>query len=107
MQTATGGAHRHCRQRDCGGYRPWTAGVAGGRGSIALAITLITNTLAASALDEVSTEYGLLAEGARHPPDFSWVTYRLRAEAKWHDGRPVTPEDVIFSLESLKTHHPQ
>ena len=35
------------------------------------------------------------------------VTYRLRAEAKWHDGQPVTPEDVIFSLEAFKKHHPQ
>ena len=42
----------------------------------------------------------LLAEAAAHPDDFSWVTYRLRKEARWHDGKPVTPEDVIFSLES-------
>ena len=61
----------------------------------------------ASALDEVSTEYGLLAESVSHPPDFSSVTYRLRADARWHDGRPVTVEDVIFSLESFKKHHPQ
>ena len=37
-----------------------------------------------------------------HPDDFSSVTYRLRAEAKWHDGKPVTPEDVIFSFEAFK-----
>ena len=61
----------------------------------------------ADALDEVSTEYGLLAEAVSHPPDFSSVTYRLRAEARWHDGRPVTAEDVIFSLEAFKKHHPQ
>ncbi|WP_245477282.1 extracellular solute-binding protein [Bradyrhizobium guangzhouense] len=54
------------------------------------------------AQDEVATEYGELAESAQHPDDFSWVTYRLRKEARWHDGKPVTPEDVIFSLESLK-----
>ena len=61
----------------------------------------------APALDEVSTEYGLLAESVSHPDDFSAVTYRLRAEAKWHDGKPVTPEDVIFSLEAFKKHSPQ
>ena len=61
----------------------------------------------APALDEVSTEYGLLAEAVSHPDDFSSVTYRLRAEAKWHDGKPVTPEDVIFSLEAFKKHSPQ
>ena len=56
----------------------------------------------AKSLDEVVTEYGLLAEAASHPDDFSWVIYRLRKEARWHDGKPVTPEDVIFSLETLK-----
>ena len=59
------------------------------------------------AMDEVSTEYGLLAEAVSHPADFSSVTYRLRAEAKWHDGKPVTSEDVIFSFEAFKKHHPQ
>ena len=54
-----------------------------------------------AASDEVSTEYGLLAEAVRHPADFSSVTYRLRAEAKWHDGKPVTPDDVIFSLAGV------
>jgi microcin C transport system substrate-binding protein len=61
----------------------------------------------ADALDEVSTEYGLLAEAVSHPPDFSAVTYRLRREAKWHDGKPVTVEDVIFTLGAFKKHHPQ
>ena len=34
------------------------------------------------------------------------MTYRLRKEARWHDGKPVTPEDVIFSLEALKKYSP-
>ena len=41
-----------------------------------------------------------------HPDDFSWVIYRLRPEARWHDGKPVTPDDVIFSLDALKKHQP-
>ena len=57
-------------------------------------------------MDEFSTEYGALAESVAYPDDFSFVTYRLRAEAKWHDGKPVTPDDVIFSLNAFKTHHP-
>ena len=45
----------------------------------------------------------LLAEAASaYPEDFSWVIYRLRPEARWHDGKPVTPEDVIFSFEYLE-----
>src|SRR6202012_874458 len=71
------------------------------KGSIA-PIGQIYETLMARSQDEVATEYGLLAEAAQHPDDFAWVVYRLRKEAHWHDGKPVTPEDVIFSLEQLK-----
>ena len=81
--------------------------VAGLKGSIAGGIALIDDTLMESAEDEVSTAYGLLAESVRHPADFSSVTYRLRPEAKWHDGKPVTAEDVIFSFEVQKKNSPQ
>jgi len=80
--------------------------VSGVKGTIAAGINEVYDTLMAPSLDEVSTEYGLLAEAVSHPADFSWVKYRLRAEAKWHDGKPVTPEDVIFSLDAFKTHSP-
>ena len=80
--------------------------VAGVKGTIAGGITEVYDTLLVPAMDEVSTEYGLLAEAVSHPPDFSQVIYRLRADAKWHDGKPVTPEDVIFSLEAFKANSP-
>lgn len=76
------------------------------RGTAAGGVGLIYETLMTSAADEISSEYGLLAEAVKHPPDFSSVTYRLREGAKWHDGKPVTPEDVIFSLDALKSAHP-
>ena len=41
-----------------------------------------------------------------YPDDRSYVIYRLRAEARWHDGKPVTPEDVIFSFDALKKNSP-
>jgi microcin C transport system substrate-binding protein len=50
--------------------------------------------------------YGLLAEGVSYPDDFSSATFRLRAEAKWADGSPVTPEDVIFSFDKSKELNP-
>jgi microcin C transport system substrate-binding protein len=81
--------------------------VAGVKGSLGGAVALIYESLMTPSLDEVSTEYGALAEAVSHPADFSSVTYHLRAEAKWHDGKPVTPEDVIFSLDAFKKHHPQ
>jgi microcin C transport system substrate-binding protein len=90
-----------------GTFDNFNMAVSGVRGSLAGGLNLIYSTLMADALDEVSTEYGLLAESVKHPPDFSSVTYRLRANARWHDGRPVTVEDVIFSLDSFKKHHPQ
>jgi microcin C transport system substrate-binding protein len=49
--------------------------------------------------DEPASQYGRLAETIRYPKDLSWVEYKLRANAKWSDGRPVTPEDVIFSVQ--------
>ena len=76
------------------------------KGSLATGIDLIYDTLMVGSLDEVSTEYGLLAESASYPPDFSAVTYRLRAEGKWHDGKPIIPDDVIFSFDAFKKHSP-
>ena len=71
-------------------------------GQLASGTELITETLMTAALDEVSTEYGLLAEAVSHPDDFASVTYRLRAKARWHDGKPVTADDVIFSFDVVQ-----
>jgi microcin C transport system substrate-binding protein len=60
------------------------------------------NTLLTPSLDEPGTEYGELAESVEVPPDFSWVAFTLRANARWHDGKPVMVEDVIFTMEILK-----
>jgi microcin C transport system substrate-binding protein len=76
------------------------------KGNLAAGIGLIYDTLLTSAQDEVTSGYGLLAEAVSYPSDFTWVTYRLRAEAKWHDGEPVTPDDVIFSFEAFKKNSP-
>ncbi len=81
--------------------------VSGVKGNLGGAVALIYESLMTPSLDEVSTEYGALAEAVSHPADFSSVIYRLRAEAKWHDGKPVTPEDVVFSFDVFKKHHPQ
>ncbi|MFT5378239.1 MAG: microcin C transport system substrate-binding protein, partial [Candidatus Latescibacterota bacterium] len=63
--------------------------------------TLIYDTLLGRAEDEVSTEYALLAESIEVPADLSWAIYALNPRARWHDGQPVTPEDVVFSFELL------
>ena len=94
------------RQISIGTFDNFNVAVAGIKGSIAPAAALIYETLMTRSQDEVTTEYGLLAEAASHPDDFSWVIYRLRKEARWHDGKPVTPEDVMFSIEVLKKYSP-
>jgi microcin C transport system substrate-binding protein len=95
------------RQMAFGTFDNFNMVVAGVKGSLAAGMELIYDTLMVPALDEVSTEYGLLAEAVSHPEDHSSVTYRLRANAKWHDGKPVTVEDVMFSFETFKINHPQ
>lgn len=66
----------------------------------------VYDTLMAPSLDEPSTEYGLIAEWVSHPEDYSSATFKLREGARFHDGQPITPEDVIFSLEALKAANP-
>ncbi|QRM43481.1 extracellular solute-binding protein [Rhizobium sp. BG4] len=76
------------------------------KGELADGSPLVFETLTKSADDELLASYGLLAEGVSYPADFSSATFRLRAEAKWADGQPVTPEDVIFSLDKAKELNP-
>jgi microcin C transport system substrate-binding protein len=73
------------------------------RGNPAAGIGQLYDTLMTSSADEPFSEYGLLAEKIEVPQDRSWVAFTLRPEARWHDGEPVTPEDVIFSFETLRT----
>jgi microcin C transport system substrate-binding protein len=95
------------RQIALGTFDNFNTAIAGVKGSLAAGVQQIYETLLASSLDEVSTGYGLLAEAVSFPSDFSSVTYRLRPEAKWHDGTPVTPADVIFSFNAFKKYSPQ
>ena len=80
--------------------------IQGLKGSIAGGATMINQTLTTRSQDEPSTAYGLLAEAASYPDDFSYVIYRLNAAARWHDGKPVTPDDVIFSFDAFKKNSP-
>ncbi len=73
------------------------------RGIPPAGIGMTFETLLTSSADEAFSAYGLIAESIEMPSDRSWVAFTLRPEARWHDGTPITPEDVIFSLEILKT----
>jgi peptide/nickel transport system substrate-binding protein len=52
--------------------------------------------------DEAFSLYGLIAESVELPEDRSQITFYLRPEARFSDGVPITPEDVLFSHELLK-----
>ena len=69
-------------------------------------VTLIYDTLMADSMDEPSAEYGLVAKSVTYPEDFGWVEFDLHDIARWHDGKPVTAADVIFSFEALTANHP-
>ena len=76
------------------------------KGNAASRVLLIYDQLMVSSPDEPSTSYGLIAEWVAYPDDFSSATFQLRSGAHFHDGKPITPEDVIFTLEALKKAHP-
>jgi microcin C transport system substrate-binding protein len=95
------------RELAVGTYDNFNLVIAEIKGNLAVGLGYVYETLMTPALDEVSTEYGLLAESVSHPDDFSSVTYRLRANAKWQDGKPVTPEDVIYSFDVSKKNSPR
>ncbi|GAB3473514.1 extracellular solute-binding protein [Azotobacter salinestris] len=71
------------------------------KGVAADEIGLVYDTLTRHSLDEPFTEYGLLAEKIERAPDNSWVRFHLRPEARFHDGHPVTAEDVVFTFDTL------
>ena len=95
------------RQSALGTFDNFNIVIAGVRGLLALGTELLYDPLMVQALDEVSADYGLLAEGVSYPDDYSFVTFRLRPEARWHDGRAVTPRDVIFSFDVFRANNPQ
>ncbi|MEL6317136.1 MAG: ABC transporter substrate-binding protein, partial [Pseudomonadota bacterium] len=68
----------------------------------ARSLELLFDTLMARAFDEPDASYGLLAESVETPADRSFAIFRLRAEARFADGAPVTAEDVAWSLETLR-----
>jgi len=75
------------------------------KGTPAAGVGFLFESLMTGSLDEADTsgQYGLIAESVEVPDDFSWVIYNLRHEARWHDGKPLTADDVIFSFEALTT----
>ncbi|MBN9019257.1 MAG: ABC transporter substrate-binding protein [Rhizobiales bacterium] len=64
------------------------------------------DTLMEQATDQAGTNYALVAEAVSYPDDFSFAKFRLNPKAKWHDGQPITPEDVVWTFDTLKAQSP-
>ncbi|WP_192249917.1 extracellular solute-binding protein [Mesorhizobium silamurunense] len=67
---------------------------------------LLYDTLMDQATDEGSVSHPLIAEAYKYPADYSSATYRLNPQAKWHDGQPITVDDVVWSFHVLKANSP-
>jgi microcin C transport system substrate-binding protein len=76
------------------------------KGSVATSLMLIYDMLMSSSPDEPTAAYGLVAEWVTFPADFSSATFKLRPNARFHDGKPITTDDVVFSLDALKKASP-
>ena len=61
----------------------------------------VYESLLARAYDEPFSLYGLIAESVETPDDRSFVEFTLNPEAKFSDGKPITVDDVIFSLRAV------
>ena len=68
-------------------------------GLVAFGGGLLYDTLMEQSIDEASVSHPLIADAYKYPEDFSSATYRLDPRAKWHDGKPITVDDVIWSFK--------
>ena len=72
------------------------------KGDPATGVSMLFDSLMARAADEPDSMYGLVAKEVAVAPDRMSVTFRLRPEAKFSDGSPITADDVVFSFDTLK-----
>ncbi|MCR0983189.1 extracellular solute-binding protein [Roseomonas populi] len=74
------------------------------RGTPAVGVGNLYDTLLKESADEASAEYGHLAGMVELPADRRGVTFELREGARWHDGKPITADDVVWTFNTLRQH---
>lgn len=92
-----GGVHRTW---DIGSYdslTPFTE-----KGDAPSTAWIVFDSLMASSLDSHDQMYGLIAESVTYPADKQWVSFRMRPEARFADGSPLTADDVVFTFDMMK-----
>ena len=65
---------------------------------------IVYDRLMEPSTDESMSYYGRLAEGIATGPDLAWVAFKLRATPRWHDGVPLTTDDVVFTFDMMREH---
>ncbi|HIJ61433.1 MAG TPA: ABC transporter substrate-binding protein [Rhodospirillaceae bacterium] len=73
------------------------------KGNAPSRVAMAFESLLIPSADEAFSEYGLIAESIEVPDDRSWVVFNLRSQARFHDGTPITADDVLFSYDILRT----
>ncbi|WBA79409.1 extracellular solute-binding protein [Endozoicomonas sp. GU-1] len=71
------------------------------KGTPVSGIALIYDTLMTQSRDEPFSLYPLIAESAEKAPDNSSITFNLNPDARFHDGQPITADDVKYTFELL------
>lgn len=87
------------RRAASGSYDSFNSFAVKGRSAIGLGY--IYDTLMEASDDEPMSYYGLIAESMEYSDDYTSVIFNLRKNARWHDGVPLTAEDVVFSFEQI------
>lgn len=82
-----------------GGFDSFNPFIVGGRG--AAGVAQIYDTLMEASADEPFSMYCLVCETVEVPDDRSWVAFYLNPKARWHDGKPITVDDVVWSFDTL------
>lgn len=71
------------------------------KGLAASGMGSIYDQLMVSSSDEPSAYYGLIAENAEVDDDKRWIVFNMRKAARWHDGKAITADDVVWTFETL------
>jgi microcin C transport system substrate-binding protein len=88
-------------------FNPYIVAGSPAAGLVGFGGGLLYDTLMDQAQDEGSVSHPLVADAYKYPSDYSSATYRLDPRAKWHDGQPITVDDVVWSFQVLKANSPQ
>lgn len=71
------------------------------RGNPGAGTETLYDRLFTSSDDEPGSYYPLIAESARYSDDFRWMEIRLNPHARFHDGTPITAQDVAFTFDKF------